>query len=95
MGLDRVGDIRMAEPVFPFVAKMIERSSELDILEARGTLRFALKSAGIAASSVTAEQMTTIVQNKLPAELKALGVESADLLCEEITRSLKAFTSGD
>ena len=85
----------MAQPVFTLVAETIERSSELDILEARGTVRFALKSAGIAVSSVNAEQMTAVLQKVMPAELQALGVKNAKPLCEEIVRSLKDFESGN
>ena len=84
----------MAESVFTFVAEYLERGSELDILEARGTVRFALKSAGITVGDVTAEEMTVVLLKVMPAELRALGVENADRLCEEIAGSLKTTESG-
>jgi hypothetical protein len=84
----------MAESVFAFVAEKLDQGSGLDILEARGTVRFALKSAGIvAAREVNAEEMTVVLLKVMPAELRALGVENADSLCEEIVRSLKDFHS--
>ena len=50
--------IRMADAaVFDWICNRLEQDTSLDRLESRGTVRLALKSAGLDARSVTPEQM--------------------------------------
>ena len=56
----------MVSPVFEFVAGEIERRSALATLEARGTVRLALKRAGLESSSVTSAQS---LRKNRPAEI--------------------------
>ena len=84
----------MADTIFDFVAEQLESSTDLDKLEARGTVRLALKAAGLDARSVTKEQMIVLLDKVLPGELSARGVGSADATCEQLAGALKSFDAG-
>jgi hypothetical protein len=81
----------MAESVFDFVAEELEKRSDLEKLEARGTTRLALKAAGFDPREVTSEQMAVVLEQIMPAELKTRGVDRADALCAEIAGLVKEF----
>ena len=81
----------MAETLFEFIAAQIEERTELDKLEARGTLRIALKEAGLEVRGVTGEQVAVMLATTMPKELVARGVEGADELCRGLVSALKGF----
>jgi hypothetical protein len=80
----------MPSPVFEFVAAEIERRSALATLEARGTVRLALKRAGLDASSVTSAQMAVVLERVLPEEMRSRGVTGSDELCRAAAAALRA-----
>jgi len=84
----------MAQAIFDFVADKLEENSSLEKLEARGTVRLALKGAGLDPRTVTAEQMVVILQKVLPGELKARGIESPNGVCEQLVALLKQHAPG-
>lgn len=73
---------------FDFACTELERSTSLDRLEARGTVRIALKQAGLQASSVSAHQMGVVMTELMPAELQTRGVEDAAGICARIRDGL-------
>jgi len=75
----------MAESAFEFVCAEIEQATSLNALEARGTVRLALKSAGVDARSVSAAQLKVILDKLIPSELKKRGCEHEDNMCKQIT----------
>jgi hypothetical protein len=77
-------------PCFEWVSQELERITSLERLEARGTLRLALKKAGLEASQVTAKQMEVVLRELLPGELRSRGVEEGDEACEHLLRGLLA-----
>jgi len=84
----------MAEaPAFDFLCSAIERQTNLDRLEARGTVRIALKRAGLDPETVTPEQMKVVVEKLLEAELGARGVSDAGTVCAEIREGLSGVES--
>ena len=85
----------MAQSIFEHTADGLEERTDLEKLEARGTVRLGLKQAGLDAGSVTVNQMLVVLEQVLPAELKARGVEQADSVCEAIRTSLKAAHPAD
>ena len=85
----------MAKSIFEHISDGLEQHTDLEKLEARGTVRLALKSAGLDASSVTARQMLVVLAQVLPAELKARGVEQSDSVCETLKNALKAAHPAD
>ena len=79
----------MPESLFEFVASELEERSGLENLEARGTLRLALKSSGLTAREVTREQMAVVLEQVMPRELTARGVKNAEAVCEELSQAVK------
>lgn len=71
-------------PVFEFVCGEIEQRTSLGRLEARGTVRLALKEAGLAANSVGVREMQVVLDRVLPAALASRGIEGGAELCGAI-----------
>jgi hypothetical protein len=80
----------VATSIFDFVAEELESRTELAKLEARGTVRLALKEGGLDARGVTGEQMAVILTKVMPGEMLSRGVENAAETCEGILTALKA-----
>jgi hypothetical protein len=70
-----------AETTFDFVCDELERGSSLDRLEARGTVRIAIKKAGLEPQTATPQELAVVVEKLLPGELATRGVESGAVLC--------------
>jgi hypothetical protein len=83
----------MADSLFEFVASQVEERSDLDKLEARGTVRIALKEAGLDPRNVTVQQMAVMLEKTLPRELEARGVAGAAELCRGLATSVKGYAS--
>jgi len=81
----------MAATIFDFVAEQLESRSDLGKLEARGTVRLALKESGFDARAVTAKQMAVVLELVLPNELTSRGVENAESICSSLATSLQEF----
>lgn len=81
----------MSESLFEFVADALQDRCELESLEARGTIRLALKASGLTAREVTREQMIVVIDQVLPRELRVRGVEKPEAVCGELSRAVKAF----
>jgi hypothetical protein len=79
--------------VFDLVCEELERSTSLDRLEARGTMRITLKQAGLEPRSVSAQQMSVAVEKLLPGELVSRGVGESDGVCREICAALARMTT--
>ena len=85
----------MAESaVFDFVCEKLEQGSPLDRLAVRGTVRIALKQAGLEARAVTPDQMAVVVEKILPGELQSRGVEGGEGLCASIKTGLAGVSAG-
>lgn len=83
-----------ADTVFEFVAEKLEQATDLDRLEARGTIRLALKQAGLDAKTLSKEQMVVVLEKVLPDELNARGVAQTASICEGLVRDVKGLTGG-
>ncbi|TDJ15027.1 MAG: hypothetical protein E2O66_02005 [Deltaproteobacteria bacterium] len=79
----------MAAWIFEFVADVLEQRTDLDKLEARGTVRLALKEAGLDARTVTGEQMQVMLEKVMPNEIRSRGVDDPDGVCTGIVTALK------
>jgi hypothetical protein len=80
-------------PTFDWICSELERRTDLDRLEARGTIRLALKGAGLEARSLIPEQMQVVLERLLPGELTTRGVEDAESLCAALLPDLQALAS--
>ncbi len=76
---------------FTVLCEQLEGTSTLDRLEARGTVRIALKQAGVEAKSVTGPQLAVVVEKILPEELTARGVDDAHSVCAQLAANMKAM----
>jgi len=79
---------------FDFVCDRLEEGSPLDRLAVRGTVRIALKQAGLEARSATPGQLGVVVEKVLPAELAARGVDGHEGLCSSIRAGLEGLAPG-
>ncbi len=76
-------------PVFEKTCEEVERRTDLDRLEVRGTVRIGLKAAGLDAASVDAAQMVVMLRKVLPKELEIRGVDQTTSLCEEVATAIE------
>jgi hypothetical protein len=73
---------------FSWVCEALEERVELDRLETRGTVRLALKAAGLEARSVLPDQMRVVIEKVLPAELSARGIEDSEAICRRLAAAI-------
>ena len=76
---------------FKRVCGELEVGTGLSALEARGTVRLALKQAGFDAKSVNPQQMSVVVRKVLPRELSLRGIEGGESRCEHLANELAAY----
>ena len=85
----------MAATLFDLAAEKLEGATGMDRLEARGTLRIAVKEAGLDARKATIPQLRAVFEKLMPKELDARGVGDAAATCkatmDEIARSADAI----
>ena len=84
----------MASTIFDFVAAELERQTNLASLEARGTVRLALKQAGLEPHTVTAEQMAVMLERLMPHEISTRGIENAEEICASLVKRVKESQFG-
>ena len=70
--------------VFEHACGSLERLTQLSRLEARGTMRIALKEAGLDPGSVKVAELSVVARRVLPNELAARGVAEAESICERL-----------
>ena len=74
--------------VFDYVCAEIERHTPLDGRVARGTVRLALKEAGLNPDSVDPAGMEVVVEKILPGELAAHAIDGCEELCRRLGETL-------
>lgn len=79
---------------FEWLCEAIEAGTSLERLEARGTVRIALKQAGLEARSATAAELAVVVAKILPRELRQRGVANEAAVCERLTAGLRTLDVG-
>jgi hypothetical protein len=85
----------MAETeAFDFVCSQLESRTSLDRLAARGTVRIALKQAGLDPRSVTPEQMAVVMEKVMPNELASRGVQGGAGICSDIAGKVRRLITG-
>lgn len=75
---------------FERVCQALEQDTALDRLQARGTVRLALKEAGLDPAGVTGAQMAVVLEKLLPRELEVRGVHGSAEVCAALVRQLAA-----
>jgi hypothetical protein len=75
---------------FDWLADKLAAATSLSDLEARGTLRLALRAAGLEARTAGADALRVVIERVLAGELRARGVDGAESLCERLASELAA-----
>ncbi len=83
----------MAADLFDIAAEKLERSTEMDRLAARGTLRIALKEAGLDPHKLTIPQLRAVFEKLMPKELDARGVADAAAICKTAVDAIERVAS--
>jgi hypothetical protein len=71
-------------PAFAWTCAEIARAASLSELVSRGTVRLALKKAGLEPDSVSGPEMTAVLRKILPQELAARAVAGSREICAEL-----------
>ena len=79
----------LGSPAFAWTCAEIERATALSELVARGTVRLALKQAGLEPQSVSGDEMAIVLREILPRELAARAVADA---AEAVQRDRRAHS---
>jgi len=94
----------MAAVLFDIAADKLGESTDMDRLAARGTLRLALKQAGLDPQNLNVAQLRAVFEKLMPTELEARGVPDAAATCKAVmdqvanaasTADLEASSSPD
>jgi hypothetical protein len=80
---------------FDHACDMLEAETSLERLEARGTVRIALKEAGLNAKSVSPDQLAVVVEKLLPRELISRGVTDPNGACARLCEMLGGLEAPD
>ncbi len=78
----------MADTLFDIAAESLERNTSFNRLESRGTLRIAIKAAGLEAASTTADQMRVVLEKVMPGELEKRDVSDAKAVCIAVAQEI-------
>lgn len=78
----------MADTLFDIAAEQIEHHAGIDRLEARGTLRIALKAAGLEPKNLTGDQLQVVFEKVMPGELDSRGVRDVRDVCAAVLADL-------
>jgi hypothetical protein len=78
---------------FEWLCTALEESTTLERLEARGTIRIALKEAGLEPRTVTPSELRVVAQKILPRELRNRGVANEAALCDRMVSGLQVLES--
>jgi hypothetical protein len=78
----------MDATLFDLAAEQLEQHAGFDRLEARGTLRIALKAAGLKPNNLTGAQLQVVFEKVMPEELKSHGVSDMQDVCAAVLADL-------
>jgi hypothetical protein len=76
---------------FEWLCTALEESTTLERLEARGTVRIALKEAGLEPRTVTSSELRVVAHKILPRELRNRGVANEAALCDRMVAGLQVL----
>jgi hypothetical protein len=74
---------------FAWVCDQLQRVTALSEIEVRGTVRLALKQAGLDARSVGGAEMAVLLRKVMPGELQQRAVDNAARVCEDLATRIE------
>jgi len=75
--------------LFDLAAKKLEQHTGFSQLEARGTLRIAVKAAGLSPESLTVNEIRVVFAKLMPGELEKRGVGDSASACAAVMGELE------
>ena len=87
----------MGKELFDCATEKLESLTDLDRLETRGTLRIALKEAGLDSKTLTLPQLEAVFERVMPQQLKLRAVDDAQAICSAVIKEVRmaGIASGD
>ena len=85
----------MATDLFDAAAERLEHHTELNRLEARGTLRIAVKEAGLKVQKLTLQQLEAVLGKVMPVELERRAVQDATAICSIVMGEVARLAGPD
>ena len=79
----------MGKELFDCATEKLESLTDLDRLEARGTLRIALKEAGLDAQTLTLPQLKAVFERVMPQQLELRAVDDAQAICSAVIKEVR------
>ena len=79
----------MGQELFDCAAQKLETLTDLDRLEARGTLRIALKEAGLDAKTLTLIQLETVFEKMMPQQLELRAIDDPRAACSAVIKEVR------
>jgi hypothetical protein len=80
-------------PLFEWLSSELTQRTTLELLQSRGTVRLALKNAGLEPRTLNQEQALVLIERVLPHELKVRGIADADAVCGALSQALRKLQS--
>ncbi len=80
----------MDAALFDLAADSLEQHSTFGRLEARGTLRIALKAAGLGPNHLTGAGLRVVFKKVMPGELESRGVSDVREVCTAVLADLES-----
>jgi len=78
----------MDATLFDLAAERLEQHTDFDRLGARGTLRLALKAAGVEPKNLTGAQLQVVFEKVMPGELDSRGIDDVRGVCAAVLADL-------
>ena len=75
--------------LFDCATEKLESLTDLDRLEARGTLRLALKEAGLDTKTLTLPQLEAVFERLMPQQLNLRAVDDAEAICSTVIKEVR------
>lgn len=72
---------------FLWAAEALERATRLSSMEARGTIRLALKKGGLDAATVTGDEIRLVFEKIMPSMLAVRAYDDAESICRAIVEA--------
>jgi hypothetical protein len=79
----------MGKELFDCAAEKLESLTDLDRLEARGTLRIALKEAGLDTKTLSLTQLEAVFDRMMPQQLALRAVDDTEAICSAVIKDVR------
>ena len=83
----------MSMELFDCAAQKLEALTDLDRLQARGTLRIALKEAGLDTKDLSFIQLAAVFEKVMPHHLEARAVDDAGGICNAVLKEVRLLVA--